>query len=51
MDTEKFLLSQEVSIPIFFSPHTQQVDEIYSSIIESTRKDSAPSAAQGTFLD
>nr|CAG4642367.1 EOG090X02MW [Evadne anonyx] len=46
VETEKFLLSQEVSIPIFFSPHTQQVDEIYSNIIESTNKDSAPSAAQ-----
>jgi len=45
-ETERFLLSQEVSIPIFFSPHTKQVDEIYSNIIESTNKDSAPSAAQ-----
>lgn len=50
-ETERFLLSQEVSIPIFFSPHTKQVDEIYSNIIESTNKDSAPSAAQGIVSD
>jgi len=49
VETEKYLLSQEVSIPVFFSQHTQKVEEIYSNIVESTSKDSAPSAAQGTF--
>ena len=48
LDTEKFLLSQEIAIPVYFTHHSQQLEEMYTSIKESTGKDSASSAAQGT---
>lgn len=47
LEIEKFLLSQEIPIPVYFSPQSTQLDEIYKSIGESTEKDSASSAAQG----
>ena len=47
MDAEKFLLSQEIAIPVYFTPHSEKLEEIYTNIKESTSKDSASSAAQG----
>nr|CAG4636847.1 EOG090X02MW [Ceriodaphnia reticulata] len=49
LDTEKFLLSQEIAIPVYFTPHSEKLEEIYTSIKESTSKDSASSAAQALF--
>nr|CAG4646885.1 EOG090X02MW [Megafenestra aurita] len=49
IDTEKFLLSQEITIPVYFTPHTPKLEEIHTSIKESTDKDSASSAAQALF--
>ncbi|XP_046436875.1 nicalin-like [Daphnia pulex] len=49
LDTEKFLLSQEIAIPVYFTHHSQQLEEMYTSIKESTSKDSASSAAQALF--
>jgi hypothetical protein len=50
LDTEKFLLSQEIAIPVYFTHHSQQLEEMYTSIKESTSKDSASSAAQGSHF-
>nr|CAG4650810.1 EOG090X02MW [Simocephalus serrulatus] len=49
IDTERFLLNQEIAIPVYFTPHTSKLEEIYTSIKESTGKDSASSAAQALF--
>nr|CAG4643073.1 EOG090X02MW [Ilyocryptus agilis] len=49
LEMEKSLLSQEISIPVYFTPQTPQLQEIYSNIKESTGKDSASSAAQALF--
>jgi len=45
-DAEKFLLSQEVTIPVYFTTQSPELDDIFSNIKESTLKDSAGSAAQ-----
>lgn len=47
IDAEKYLLSQEISIPVYFAHYTHSLAEIYNGIKESTIKDSASSAAQG----
>jgi len=47
LETEKFLLSQEINIPVYFTPFTPELEEIYLNIKETTSKDSATSAAQG----
>ena len=47
LETEKFLLSQEISIPVYFTPFSPELEEIYLNIKETTSKDSATSAAQG----
>lgn len=44
---EKFLLSQEIAVPVYFTHHSNQIEEMYASVKESTSKDSASSAAQG----
>jgi len=49
-DAEKFLLSQEVTIPVYFTTQSPELDDIFSNIKESTLKDSAGSAAQGTTI-
>lgn len=46
LETEKFLLSQEINIPVYFTPFTPELEEIYLNIKETTSKDSATSAAQ-----
>jgi len=50
LETEKFLLSQEINIPVYFTPFTPELEEIYLNIKETTSKDSATSAAQGIFF-
>lgn len=50
IDAEKFLLSQEIPIPVYFAHHTHSLAEIYNGIKESTIKDTASSAAQGTMV-
>lgn len=46
LDTERYLLTQEVSIPVYFTLESPQLQEIYENIKESTSKDSGSSAAQ-----
>jgi hypothetical protein len=43
-------LSQEINIPVYFTPFTPELEEIYLNIKETTSKDSATSAAQGIFF-
>ncbi|KZS07100.1 Nicalin [Daphnia magna] len=49
LDMEKFLLSQEIAVPVYFTHHSNQIEEMYASVKESTSKDSASSAAQALF--
>nr|CAG4640699.1 EOG090X02MW [Eulimnadia texana] len=44
MELEQDLFREEVNVPIYFAHSSEEVEEVYSSVVQSTQKSSAKSA-------
>ena len=50
MELEQDLLQEESQMPVYFTPETEPVMEIYDGVSSSVNSDQAGSAAEGAFI-
>lgn len=47
LSLEKELMTEEISMPIYFTPSTEEIEKIYNDVKVAVNSDQSPSAAEG----